>query len=222
MNTSNMKDQNVTWNRSISKTEEVPLKLGTESISSSDNSTASLDDNHDIIEFGPLKVRQRKKPALTLATGRRSKYETLSPEQEQKRNIRRERNRAAAERVRLSRLNIEQQLQNQIGVLKTEEEKLLNNLHVLQYQKLNLETRIITHEKMCSNRTPINPPTIDLISAFNTTNPPVFQHVEQISDLNLNDLFLDSPSPLQNNYSNSLATIIPDDIDDIDDFMMNP
>ncbi len=120
------------------------------SISSPDNSRTSYDDN-ETIAFGPIKVKPRKKPAPTLATGRRSKYEILNADEEQKRNVRRARNRAAAERVRVSRLNIEQQLLDQIDALETQQEKLSNDVQKLQHQKLHLETRLYTHEQMCSN-----------------------------------------------------------------------
>ncbi|CAF0952890.1 unnamed protein product [Adineta ricciae] len=131
------------------------VKVEPYTISSPENSRTSFDDN-DIIAFGPIKVKPRKKPAPTLATGRRSKYEVLSPEEEQKRNIRRARNRAAAERVRVSRLSVEQQLLNQIAELESQEAKLSQNVESLQHQKLHLETRLFTHERMCSNMTQTN------------------------------------------------------------------
>lgn len=213
MNTSHGDDQNSTWNSPISYTEENPSEIGNHPIGSSESSTTSYDDNQDVIEFGPIKVKPRKKPALTLATGRRSKYEPLSPEEEHKRDVRRARNRAAAERVRISRLNVEQELQGQINTLEHQEKALLNNLQVLQYQKVNLETRLSTHANICTGT---HPQSSHLMPAFNTVNPPVFQ---QVSDINIEELFLDSPPRLENNYTNSLTTMIPDDIDD---FLMNP
>lgn len=138
------------------------------SISSPDNSRTSYDDN-ETIAFGPIKVKPRKKPAPTLATGRRSKYEILNADEEQKRNVRRARNRAAAERVRVSRLNIEQQLLDQIDALETQQEKLSNDVQKLQHQKLHLETRLYTHEQMCSNNYGNNSTIssqIDLINYF--------------------------------------------------------
>jgi hypothetical protein len=220
MNTSHGEDQDSTWNCPISKTEEIiSPETGNHPIVSSESSATSYDDNQDIIEFGPIKVKPRKKPAPTLATGRRSKYEPLSPEEEQKREVRRARNRAAAERVRINRLNVEQELQGQIDTLEQQEKILLNNLQILEYQKLNLETRLSTHRNICPTMNGTHPQSSHLMSAFNNPNPPVFQQVEQISDINLEELFLDSPDRLENNYSNSLTTMIPDDIDD---FFMNP
>ncbi|UJR33531.1 hypothetical protein I4U23_020975 [Adineta vaga] len=114
-----------------------------------DNSPTSFDDN-DTIEFGPIKVKPRKKPAPTLATGRRSKYETLTPDEEQKRELRRARNRAAAERVRISRLNVEQDLQGQIDALEDQEQKLYMNIQMLEDHKFQLQTHLVTHDSLCS------------------------------------------------------------------------
>ena len=129
------------------------VKIEQYSASSPEYSRTSYEDN-DVIEFGPIKVKPRKKPAPTLATGRRSKYEILTPDEERKRNVRRARNRAAAERVRISRLNIEQQLQEQIDALEQQEQQLAANVRTLEHQKLHLETRLITHEHMCSRNKP--------------------------------------------------------------------
>jgi hypothetical protein len=221
-----LEGQNSTSNPASSKSEEILSEIATDPVSLSENSSASYDDNNDIIEFGPIKVKPRKKPAPTLATGRRSKYEVLSPQEEQKRDIRRARNRAAAERVRLSRLNVEQQLQGQINVLEEQEQKLLNKVQMLHHQKLHLETRLFTHDKICPTptMTGLNPQN-DLMSAFTTCNPSTsttFLQLEQVSEINLDELFLNSPPTLQNqqdNYSDSLTTMIPDD--DPEDFLMN-
>jgi hypothetical protein len=184
---------------------------------SSENSRTSCDDN-DVIAFGPIKVKPRKKPAPTLATGRRSKYEVLSPEEERKRNVRRARNRAAAERVRISRLNIEQQLLDQIEILEKQEEKLLNNVQTLQHQKLHLETRLFTHEQMCSNMTVSN----DLTSYLPLDNIPIsFQQNDKLLDLDIDDLLFNSftTEQIQQNFPDSLSTLVP--IDDLNDFFMD-
>ena len=215
MNSPFDKDQHSEWPPSFNQTGETSPHRGADAISSSETSTTSHDDNHDIIEFGPLKIKQRKKPAPTLATGRRSKYEALTPEEEYKRNVRRERNRAAAERVRVSRLNIEQQLQDQIDTLQTEEEQLLNNVQRLQYRKHQLETRIHSHVT-ASNSYFAEPP-----SAFNNNpiDPSLFDQPTPQLQNQFDDLFLNSPVPPENNNFSSLSTMIPDDIDD---FIMNP
>jgi hypothetical protein len=182
------------------------VKVEPYQIGSSENSRASFDDN-ETIAFGPIKVKPRKKPAPTLATGRRSKYEILSPEEEQKRHVRRARNRAAAERVRISRLNIEQQLLEQIGALEKQEEQLVNDVQTLQHQKLHLETRLFTHEQMCSNTSVSN----DLTSYLPLDNIPTsFQQNDKLPELNFDDLFFNSLTneQIQQNFPDSLSTIV--------------
>jgi len=206
---------------SIVKIEQYP-------ISSSDNSRTSYDDN-ETIAFGPIKVKPRKKPAPTLATGRRSKYEILSPDAEQKRIVRRARNRAAAERVRISRLNVEQQLLDQIDALEKQEENLLHNVQTLQHKKLHLETRLFTHEQMCSDMTVSNSKVtsqIDMTSYFPLENVPTF--IEQY-DTTFNDkipeidfeLFINSltSEQIQQNFPESLSTMLLSD--DLNDFLMD-
>jgi hypothetical protein len=110
--------------------------------SSSENSAVSADDQ-DVVAFGPIKVKLRKKPAPTLATGRRSRYEILTPDEEKKRDIRRARNRAAAERVRLHRLGIEEDLKGEIEQLQAQEDQLHTDVQHLQYRKLELQQKLI-------------------------------------------------------------------------------
>jgi hypothetical protein len=215
MNTSHIEVQNLIWNPPNSKTDESPPEVANYSISSSENSPTFYDDNNDIIEFGPIIVKRRKKPAPTLSTGRRSRYEVLSPEEEYKRDVRRALNRAAADRVRINRLNVEQELQGQIDALEEQEKVLLNNVQVFQSQKLHLETRLTTHEKICPAINGTNSQ-YNLISAF---NPPALQEGQPGSDVNIDELFLDAPTPLQNNDSDPLANMTPEDIED---FLMNP
>jgi hypothetical protein len=213
--THSQKSQSNPW---TIKTEEHPPDIATYPISSSENSFTSCGDDNNIIEFGPIKVKPRKKPAPTLATGRRSKYETLSPEEEEKRDIRRARNRAAAERVRISRLNVEQQLQGQIDTLEDQEQQLSNNIQMLQNEKLHLETRLLTHKKICSTMTVSN--VLDnLPPAFTSNNTPV---LEQVSELNFDELFSHSSSSvqIQQNYTSNLLTTMMSG-DDFDDLFMD-
>lgn len=207
---------------SVINTGECLPKLATyPSISPSENSFTFSDDN-DIIEFGPIKVKPRKKPAPTLATGRRSKYEVLSPDEHRKRDARRARNRAAAERVRLSRLNVEQQLQAQIDALKTEEEKLSFHIQMLQDHKLRLETRIFTHKQICPAMSFYNHQD-DILSAFTPSNTSITTISQQISEIDLDEILSNLPLPIeqpeQNNTSNSLTPMLPSDI--FDDIFMD-
>ncbi|CAF1112064.1 unnamed protein product [Rotaria sp. Silwood1] len=195
---------------------------------SSDNSRTSYDDN-ETISFGPIKVKPRKRPAPTLATGRRSKYEKLPPEEEQKRDVRRARNRAAAERVRISRLNVEQQLLDQISKLEKQEEKLLEDVQTLQHQKLHLETRLMTHEQMCPNMNVQNSFTIsdiDLTSYLPLDNFPTSSQQngtiinDKIAEFDFDDAFLNSliVEPVEN-FPESLSNMIVNG--DLNDFFMN-
>jgi hypothetical protein len=212
-NKPHLEGQNPTSNNSIIQTTEgVPPDLATYPTSSSENSPTSNDDN-EIIEFGPIKVKPRKKPAPTLATGRRSKYEMLSPEEEHKRDVRRARNRAAAERVRINRLNVEQELHGQINALEDREHKLLAHVQMLRNQKLTLETRLQTHGNLCSSILVSNPQN-DLMPTFISNNTSTLQPIEQV---NFDELFSDSSSSVQNQQNN--YTNLPDD--DFDEYFMH-
>ena len=189
----------------------------TQPISSPDASVTSFDDN-GINAFGPIQVKTRRKPAPTLATGRRSKYEILTPEEERKRDVRRARNRAAAERVRLSRLEIENELQRQLHDLEEQERQLLLGVEGLQQQKLDLQTRIQTHRAACSSS--------DYSSIFPTDNAittsSTSQSVNQMADLYLNELVLFPPSTTQiqqDLFSDAFPAPMPDD--EVDDFFRN-
>ncbi|CAF1255187.1 unnamed protein product [Adineta steineri] len=214
MDTPHLDSQNFQSKGSIIGTKEEPFDNASYLISSSENSPTSCGgDDNDIIEFGPIKVKPRKKPAPTLATGRRSKYETLSPEEEQKRDLRRARNRAAAERVRINRLTVEQQLQGQIDVLEQQEQNLSSHVDMLEKHKLRLETRILTHDKICSNMNSMN-----ILDGYLPTptvnNTSTFKQVEQVSQFDFDELFPESTSSVQmqqNNMLNFPSTIISDD-----------
>ncbi|CAF0997386.1 unnamed protein product [Adineta steineri] len=215
MDTPHLDSQNFQSKGSIIETKEEPLDNARYLISSSENSPTSCggDDDNDIIEFGPIKVKPRKKPAPTLATGRRSKYETLSPEEEQKRDLRRARNRAAAERVRINRLTVEQQLQGQIDALEQQEENLSSHVDMLEQHKLRLETRILTHDKICSNMNSMNI-LDDYLPAPTVNNTSTFKQMEQVSQFDFDELFPESTSSVQmqqNNMLNFPSTIISDD-----------
>lgn len=212
MNKSQPGDSHPTFTPSI-------VKIEPGSASSSESSQTSYDDN-EIIAFGPIKVKPRKKPAPTLATGRRSKYEVLSPEEEQKRDLRRARNRAAAERVRISRLNIEQQLLDQIAALEKQEQDLLTDVQTLQHEKLHLETRLFTHEQICSTMTSSN----DLTSYLPIENLPPMSYPQmetKLVDVEFDDFFFNSLTneQMQQNFSESLTTLVP--MDDLTDFLMD-
>ena len=76
--------------------------------------------------YGPIVVRPRKNPAPTLASGRKSKYTVLAAEEERKREIRRSRNRQAAEKCKQKRGEIEEQLELRLKYLEGEKGSVLN------------------------------------------------------------------------------------------------
>lgn len=222
MNKPQQGDHHPTPTPSIAKVEQYQMY-------SSENSHTSCDEN-EIIAFGPIKVKPRKKPAPTLATGRRSKYEILNPEEEHKRNVRRARNRAAAERVRISRLNVEQQLLNQISALEKQEEQLQQDVQTLQHRKLHLETRLSTHEHMCSNMVVQNPlitSEMNLTPYFPLKHLPTSQQYDtimindKISDIDIDDAFINSlvEEQVQQNFAECLSSFMEND--DLNDFLMN-
>jgi hypothetical protein len=75
--------------------------------------------------YGPIVVRPRKNPAPTLRTGRKSKYIALTAEEEQKRELRRKRNRQAAEKCKLKRSEIEDKLEIDLKNLMSEQNNIL-------------------------------------------------------------------------------------------------
>lgn len=223
MNTGNTKDeQNSTSNDSTNMNHVHLMNIEDESqyrSSSYEDNYSSHDNTEVIIEFGPIKVKPRRKPALTLSTGRRSKYEILAPEDDQKRDVRRARNRAAAERVRINRLNIEQELQREINQLEIQEQQLHHTIQMLHHQKVHLQTRIVTHEKVCfSIQTNLN----TIVSSLPHPPPPIqtFKETTSTIDNNFDDLFFETPVlPVQNTEIDLLSTMSPDDIED---YLINP
>lgn len=212
--------QNSTTDPQMIKTEQWSPNVISNPISSPETSVTSVDDN-DIIEFGPIKVKRRRKPAPTLATGRRSKYEVLTPDEAYKRDVRRARNRAAAERVRINRLNVEHQLQSQINELESQEKNLIRTVEMLQCQKLQLETRILTHDRYCrSNSMPNVQPYSE--PAFVSTSVPTTTACQQVSSFCFEELFDNIPTPVQTSMENLLnpsINLIPSD--DLDIFLMD-
>lgn len=221
MNIENMKNEHKsTLNNSMDINHVHQMNTESQYQSSSyEDSHCSHDNTEDIVEFGPIKVKPRRKPAPTLSTGRRSKYEILTPDEDQKRDVRRSRNRAAAERVRINRLNIEQQLQNQINQLEIQEKQLHHVIQMLQNQKVHLQSRVFTHERVClsiqTNLTTTSSP------CLSTPLVQTFKETTQINNNNtLDDLFFETLTlPVQNNDIDLLANMSPDDIED---YLINP
>ena len=96
----------------------------------------------NILEYGPIKIRQIRKSAPTIATGRRSKHLVLVGEEAIKREQRREKNREAARKLKEKRQLLEEELDQKLKELQGENVTLQNDLHKLQDQKRSLEQEI--------------------------------------------------------------------------------
>jgi len=102
------------------------------------------------IRYGPILVNPRKQPSKTLFTGRRSKYEVLIGEEEEKRRLRRERNRVAATKCREKRENILTGLEMIYADETNKHNNLLKTIQQLEQRKQNLESFISNHIINCS------------------------------------------------------------------------
>lgn len=82
--------------------------------------------------------------------GRRPKNASnLTPEEEAKRKLRRERNKAAAARCRKRRLDQTNELADKVSVLESEKQKLQLEIQDLQTQKEDLEYLLQSHRTQC-------------------------------------------------------------------------
>ncbi|CAF0883465.1 unnamed protein product [Adineta steineri] len=93
------------------------------------------------VMYGPINIKVRQSTAPTLATGRRSKFYTLVGDEAVKREIRRKRNREAAQKLKEKRSIIEDDLNKQILEYETKEKELLLKIEGLKTYKLYLETQ---------------------------------------------------------------------------------
>ena len=90
-------------------------------------------------QYGPIVVKPRTNPAPTLKTGRKSKYISLSTEEEEKRDKRRSRNRQAAEKCKQKRIEIEEKLEINLKNLMAEQKSIQLEKQKLLEEKLHLE-----------------------------------------------------------------------------------
>lgn len=81
---------------------------------------------------------------------RRSRNEKLTPEEEDRRKIRRERNKVAAAKCRQRRVDLTNKLINESENLEEEKATLENEIQTLQQQKEQLEFLLQAHKPMCS------------------------------------------------------------------------
>ncbi|CAF3599744.1 unnamed protein product [Rotaria sordida] len=101
------------------------------------------------VRYGPITVNPRKQPSKTLFTGRRSKYEILSNDEDEKRRLRRERNRVAATKCREKRENILTHLQNEYDKELNNHTNFLKTIDQLNTKKQHLESMFSNHVVNC-------------------------------------------------------------------------
>ncbi|CAF3421625.1 unnamed protein product [Rotaria socialis] len=102
------------------------------------------------VRYGPITVNPRKQPSKTLFTGRRSKYELLSGDEDDKRRDRRERNRVAAMKCREKREHVLNNLESEhLNELNNNQclEKLVEDLGK---RKNQLELVLVNHLNECT------------------------------------------------------------------------
>jgi len=101
------------------------------------------------VRYGPVTVNPRKQPSKTLFTGRRSKYEVLPDDDEEKRRDRRERNRVAATKCREKRENVLSNLDNELDIELAKNKDLIQLVHKFEQRKFDLETIMNNHLNEC-------------------------------------------------------------------------
>ena len=117
---------------------------------------SSSSSSRNVVHYGPISVRQCRKSAPTLATGRRSKNLVLVGEEAARRDKRRERNREAARKIKEKRLMIEEELNQKLKDLEDQHSDLQDFLVQLKQRKQTLEIEVNTAlidpiEKLLSN-----------------------------------------------------------------------
>ncbi|KAF3701508.1 Fos-related antigen 2 [Channa argus] len=83
------------------------------------------------------------------ARGRRKRDEQLTPEEEEKRRVRRERNKLAAAKCRNRRRELTEMLQGETEKLEDEKADLQKEIESLQKEKDKLEFMLIAHNPVC-------------------------------------------------------------------------
>ncbi|XP_077586718.1 fos-related antigen 2 [Stigmatopora nigra] len=83
------------------------------------------------------------------ARGRRKRDEQLTPEEEEKRRVRRERNKLAAAKCRNRRRELTEMLQGETEQLEEEKADLQKEIQILQKEKEKLEFMLVAHNPAC-------------------------------------------------------------------------
>ncbi|XP_053329380.1 protein FosB isoform X2 [Spea bombifrons] len=85
----------------------------------------------------------------TRARGKRTREEALTPEEEEKRRVRRERNKLAAAKCRNRRRELTDRLQSETDLLEEEKSTLEAEIDELRRQKEQLEFTLLSHRPTC-------------------------------------------------------------------------
>jgi hypothetical protein len=135
--------------------------------------------------YGPIVVRPRRYPAPTLNTGRQSKYTVLTAEEERKRQIRRERNRQAAEKCKHKRSEIETELNAKYALLMDEKKHLDDQQRILQREIARLEQIFTNHKENSRNSTSNSGVKMSNYASQNFTQNPL-EYSSQNANTNFN------------------------------------
>ena len=138
--------------------------------------------SNNIVEYGPIRIRQIRKPAPTIATGRRPKHLVLDGEEAIKREQRREKNREAARKLKEKRQLIEEELDQKLKELKGENSALETRIQELELKKRELEEEINNF---------LVDPLLSLLSNTNTDTSSLLFFEQFTDDSNIFDDTLD-------------------------------
>ncbi len=138
-------------------------------------------------------------------TGRRSKYEVLSVDEEEKRRDRRERNRVAATKCREKRENVLSNLENEHANELNNNKRLSKLVNNLEQRKLDLETIMTNHLNECllmNNTSAMIFGDTGFLSSITDAPPlplPSYQQPNVCSEEEELSLFLDPSTPILTN-----------------------
>ncbi|CAF0926938.1 unnamed protein product [Adineta steineri] len=174
----------------------------------------SKHDSSEPIQYGPILVKPRKQIAPTLANGRKSKDEPLPPEENLKRQQRRDRNKQAAAKCRKKRNELREQLEKTEQLLIDQQNNLQRSVQNLSDQKNQLE--ILLHRHPCLKK-PHLPTTNNLnISKTDVKSIPTTTLLDSnnskrvtINFTNAQDLFTVSPLTRTTDASSSSSSSVP-------------
>ncbi|KAK6638731.1 hypothetical protein RUM43_006998 [Polyplax serrata] len=139
-----------------------------------------------IVSSASMPIVQQNVPQPTRRNmgGRRpTKNSGISPEEEERRRIRRERNKLAAARCRKRRLDHTNELQKETDGLEQKKQSLQNEIQSLQSEKEHLEFLLEAHKACCrlaGTDNPPSPPDIKPIIFIDDDQKVIIQHENSV------------------------------------------